>query len=269
MARLRFQSDTKRRTRTILLVLLFLFVLIFGRSLLFGVLHIIQKPFVVSGTFLASKYEKVVDPFIIKPGEIENLKNRVADLAIDQAEFSRLSEENQQLKSELGFIKRAGHNALVSSIISRTSSLEKTTFAIDVGENQGMVKGSAVVIENGMYIGKVTSVGKNQSVVTATTDKESATAVSLLNKSKTIGIAEGKSGNLIELKFIPADEEVSVNDLVVTSGLEQNVPFGLLVGIVNTVRPDPQAPFQEAVLEPLVDVRKHNHVIVLLPKSHE
>ncbi len=269
MARLKFESDKNRRTMTIILVLIFLFILIFGRSILFGTLHIIQKPFVASGTWLASKYANVVDPFLVKPGEIEKLNERINDLALESVEFERIAQENKDLRSELGFVKRTGYSSVAASIVSRTSSLEKTTFAIDAGENQGVLNGSAVIVQNGMYVGKVTSVSKNQSVVTATTDKENATAVSLLNKTKTIGIAEGKSGNLIELKFIPADEQVSVNDLVVTSGLEQNVPSGLLVGIINTVRPDPAAPFQEAILEPLVDIRKHDHVIVLLPKVYE
>ncbi len=237
--------------------------------MLSNILHVIQIPFFSSGTWIGNQYRNVVDPFLITPEQVEILETRINELAIDQASFFDLQKENEDLRKELGFVKRSGFDSVPASIISRVSSLQKSTFSVDAGENQGIALGSAVIVQNGMYIGKVTHVTKTQSVVTTTTDKENATAVTLLNKTKTIGIAQGKSGNLIELKFIPADEKLSVNDLVITSGLEQNVPAGLLVGIINTVRPDPEAPFQEAVLEPLVDFRTFDHVMILLPKVYE
>lgn len=266
MSHLIIHSDIKRRAVTIGLVFLVLIFLVFGKSLVFSALHVIQRPFVNSGTWLAIKYEKIISPFTVKQDDIDKLNSTISQLALDQVKFYALIQENADLRNELGFVKRSNYNSVPASIISRTSSMQKSTFGIDVGGEQGVVLGAAVIIQNGIYIGKITKVSKTQSVVTTATDKENATAVSLLNKTKTIGIAEGKSGNLLELKFIPADEEISVNDLVVTSGLEEKVPAGLLVGIINTVRPDPEAPFQEAILEPLVDIRKHNHVIVLLPK---
>jgi cell shape-determining protein MreC len=89
----------------------------------------------------------------------------------------------------------------------------------------------------------------------------------LLNEGRTIGIAQGTRGRLINLSFIPHGEQVEVNDLVVTSGLEDGVPSGLLIGIVNTVETDPNLPFQEAVVEPLIDIGRYRIVSVLIENT--
>lgn len=77
-------------------------------------------------------------------------------------------------------------------------------------------------------------------------------------------MARGLNGNLAILEFIPLEESVQIDQLAVTSGLETTVPSGLLVGLVNTVRPDPDGPFQQAILEPMVDIKRYVNVVVLL-----
>ncbi len=111
------------------------------------------------------------------------------------------------------------------------------------------------------------SVGKTHSTVKIITDQSSAVAVSLLNNTRTIGIAEGITGNLLSLSFVPIDEVIEVNDIVVTSGLEIDVPAGLLVGVVNNVEGDQNTPFQNAIVQPLADIRRYTHVMILLPEQ--
>ena len=75
------------------------------------------------------------------------------------------------------------------------------------------------------------------------------------------------AGNLLKLNFIPQETVIEIDNLVVTSGLEPRIPSGLLVGIINDVHPEPNAPFLEAVIEPLVDSRLHTSVQVLIQKE--
>ncbi len=77
-------------------------------------------------------------------------------------------------------------------------------------------------------------------------------------------MAEGIAGNLLRLKFIPQQTSIQVNDLVISSGLETGVPAGLFIGLVNDVRPEQNAPFLEAVIQPLVDIRQYTIVNVLM-----
>lgn len=256
--------NVRRRFIAPILVIAFFLILFFARSAFLRTLQVVQGPFVASGTWVSQQYRSMFGAGI-QPEDYDRLVSQRNRFAIEQSEMERLRAENATLTKELGFLKQRPLNGVPASILSRAVSNQTSTFVVNVGEENHVVVGSAVIVEDGMFVGKVTRVDKTQSVITASTDFELATGVSLLNKTRTIGIAQGAAGNLIELKFIPADEEIRPNDLVVTSGLEDHVPSGLIVGVVNTVKPEPEAPFQKAIVEPLSDIRRYTHVVILVP----
>lgn len=246
------------------LVVVFVFFF-FARSFFFQSLQFIQRPFVSFSTWISNRSHALFGSCFDKSGEYENVLKQRNQYTVDYTKMESLKAENETLKKELGFLQQRQLKGVFTRIIRRTVSNQTSTFVVDVGEADHIVLGSAVIVEDGMFVGKVTRVDQTQSIITASTDFQLATGVSLLNKTRTIGIAEGSFGNLIELKFIPSDEVIHANDLVVTSGLEDYVPSGLIVGIVNTVKPEPEAPFQHAIIEPLSDVRRYDHVIILTP----
>jgi rod shape-determining protein MreC len=86
----------------------------------------------------------------------------------------------------------------------------------------------------------------------------------LINDRRTIGVAYGTIGGLLEIRFIPTDEIIEINDLVVTSGLEETIQSGLLIGQVIAVELDQNTLFQTALLEPLQDIRRLSQVLVLI-----
>ena len=255
----------KRRTISYAIFAVLIGIFLLGRTFFLKQLHVLQTPLVSVATWTSNQYTNMLGSSSIKIGDYKKMLAERNQFAVDRAEFESLKIKNASLEQELGFLKRRGLKGVPASIVSRTVSNQNTTFAIHVGSEEKIIEGSAVIVGDGIYIGKVTHVDQYQSIVTASTDPGVATGVTLFNKTRTIGIAQGSTGNLIELKFIPVDEEIHVNDLVVTSGLEEHVPTGLVVGIVNTVKPDAEAPFQHAILEPLVDIRRYDSIIVLTP----
>ena len=254
---------SKRWLQVSIMLILFLLTFFFLQSWIFKATSVVQRPLVSFGTWISDKTIYHFQSFSISPEEVQEMKTRLEYLAIDHAELEQLRDQNNKLQEQLGFIKRFSDTAISASIISRTSALGNKTFVIDKGTNDGVDIGSAVVVGNGMFVGKVSRTSQSTSTVKLITNNDSATASTLLNITRTIGIAEGMSGNLISLKFIPQDEIIEVNDLVVTSGLEDGVPGGLVIGVVNTVKIDSKTPFQEAVVEPLVDIRRYSHVSIV------
>ena len=65
------------------------------------------------------------------------------------------------------------------------------------------------------------------------------------------------------MDFIPRNEVVLVGDMVVTSGLEETIPRGLLIGEVAVAQNEAYQPFQQAVLTPSTDLTKLFIVSVL------
>ncbi len=224
----------------------------------------IGRPLAGAGTWITSRFAG----FRSSP---EDLRKRVETLeaergawALDHVRAETLGKENAQLREQLGYAERSRLQTVTAAIVARSSGLQKNTVVIDRGSSDGVVFGAPVIVGNGLLVGKVRDVRAHASTVTVVSDPSIATAVSLVNETRTIGVAEGLNGTLITVKFIPHDQRVAVNDLVVTSGLEEAVPSGLILGVVNAVRSETTEPFQEAIVEPLADIRLVSLVTVIL-----
>lgn len=223
-------------------------------------LHVIQKPFVSVGTWI---YQKSM------PEEIQQLNVRLQEFVLDHVQLETLKRENENLKKTLGFIARQDVSSVMASIVSRSYTTDISVFSLDRGSRDGIQIGDPVIVKDGILVGKIIAVSSHSSTVRSLTDANLATAASILNQNQTIGVCEGMNGNLLKLKFIPLDTKLVVNDLVVTSGLESTIPSGLLIGLVNEVHMESNAPFLEAIVEPLSDIREYTAVHVLTTASRE
>lgn len=257
----RRRSLLKRFTPLFILVV---FLVLFSfRSLLSTVVAPLSTPFVRAGSWMADNLLNWSNINDLTIDEYIELEHRLEELSLLAAETELLRDENNQLKELMSFTDRTQESYLPASILSKSLNRTSGRFLLNVGAEDGVQLGSAVVAESGMLLGKVIGLSNQTSTVLTVTDEESAVAVSLLNDRRTIGVAAGTVGDLLKVEFIPVDELVEENNLVVTSGLEEGVPSGLLVGIVNTIEEESGVPFQTAILEPLVDVRRVSHVLVI------
>lgn len=251
------------RAKIFLPIILLLLLLVFARGFFERTLHVFQRPVVAAGTWVSQKLH-FLNTDTYAPERLDLLQNRLDEIVLDRVKFEELKRENKELRETLGFIERQDLQSVMASIVSRSRTTQSAIFSIDRGRDDGIQVGNPVIVKDGILIGKVVSVTSASATVHALTDPSVATAVSVLNQTQTIGVAEGMTGNLLHLKFIPQDTVLSVNDLVVTSGLESNIPSGLFVGLVNDVEQEANAPFLQAIIEPLIDMRQYTTVHVLI-----
>jgi rod shape-determining protein MreC len=87
--------------------------------------------------------------------------------------------------------------------------------------------------------------------------------VVVLNDDSSPGVVDGGYGISLRMQFIPRNENVHIGDQIVTSGLEDKIPKGLLLGTVAVVENEAYQPFQEAVLTPAVNLSKLTFVTVI------
>lgn len=264
-------SPIKKRQQQRLVGLLVLVILLGGlgfyyRGALWSGLSFVQRPLTSTAEWIQSK---IPGRFAgeVSSERIEELKRQRDAYAIERGELARLRLENQQLKEQLSYVERSGHEHLSSAIIARDVSKQMKRFIIDRGESDGVKVGSPVVVENGVIMGKVVSVTAHTATVQAVNDPKSRIAGTLLNETRTLGIVKGTTGNLLELELVPQDEIINVDDLVTTSGLDDSVPSGLVIGRVNAVRQETGTPFQTAIIEPMIDPQYYRIVSVLIPQS--
>lgn len=227
----------------------------------------IQRPFVIAGTWVAAHGFSLFEPGSVSAERVTVLESERAAFAVESATAQAMREENDELRRRLAFKERSRLRLVSAEVIGRVVGAETSAFVINRGSDDGVIVGMPVIVGEGILAGKVTSLDATSATVNAVTDRATATAAALLNGSRTIGITSGLDGSLLTLTYIPKDEHVAINDLVVTSGLEDKVPSGLVIGIVNAVESKETEPFQRAVIEPLVDVRRITSVSVILGKG--
>lgn len=249
-----------------MLAVILVLVLFFSfQGLLTTIIGPVAAPLVRFGSWISDQVFWWQESSEISSEALKDLMSQRDSFAIQAQDAQALRDENELLRAELGFVQRAGVDSIAASVLAKSISHAVSRLVIDRGTNDGVQLGAAVVTGEGIYVGKVTDVGKHSATVSALTDPSHSVAVSLLNKSRTIGVATGSIGDLLQIDFIPTDEVIAQNDLVVTSGLEDLIPSGLMVGVVNTVTELTGSPFQQAIVEPLSDMRRLSSVLILSP----
>lgn len=227
---------------------------------------------IFSGFYLASSYLR--HTYDEQAGKInlaeenESLRDQVNNLINENVKLKLLEEENEILRDQLGFF--SGHNDkyLISDVISRSgfdSSRPNQTLLIGKGERDGLRPGLVVLGGQGIVIGKIMSTKENLSEICLSINPECKLAATIQNEDKTSGIAQGDLGLTIKMNFIPQTKKMAEGDIVITSGLEQNIPRGLVIGSVSQVNKENNELWQSAIIEPLIDFNDLTIVSVLLP----
>ena len=214
----------------------------------------------------------------------QGLGNVVTNLTADQQTLSELKAENEQLRArnvELeeaaqsverlqGLLELQDVNNLQSTaahIISGAGDSWSSTVTIDKGTTSGVSVGMPVTSASGI-IGQIVECGPTTSTVRLITD-ESSSVSAMLQTSRLQGMLDGTVGDQLRLSLIPTDGEVSVGDVVVTSGLGGVFPKGLPLGEVTSVENSPGASYLSIVVEPYAHAENNEEVLVITSLTEE
>lgn len=180
--------------------------------------------------------------------------------------LSAASESNareiQELRSLIGYQSRTAKKGTAARVIARDTP-EESLVTIDQGANNGIQKGSAVIIGDGILFGIIDFVAPTFSTVRLTEDPKSTIPATILGTQTTIGLVSGREGALLAMEYIPQNAKIASNDIVVTSGLEGRLPQGIVIGTVTSIIPSLSAPFVTATISPVHDAREWTAVLVL------
>ncbi|MGD2029667.1 MAG: rod shape-determining protein MreC [Desulfobacterales bacterium] len=194
----------------------------------------------------------------------ENDKYREAlSYAVEKDNLHKeLKLSNIRLRNLLEFRRSIANKVIAAEVIGKDSSPWFNTIMIDKGKDDGVKKGAAVVIPEGI-VGQVAEVSTNYSKVLLIIDHNSAVDA-LVQRTRARGIIKGSSSDRCLFKYVLRKKSVMVGDTVVSSGLDGVFLKGLPVGRVSDViRPD-SGIFQEVSVTPYVDFERLEEVLVIL-----
>ncbi|MEK7481598.1 MAG: rod shape-determining protein MreC [Patescibacteria group bacterium] len=198
---------------------------------------------------------------------VQTLETALATQQQETAERTLLEEENRALREQLTFAQRTATTPIVSYVVGKSIDNTANTVIIDRGEADGVVNQAPVIAGDGLLVGKIAKVNPHTAIVRLINDPRSKVAVTVLNKDKSIGLVEGGFGVSVTLTTVLQADTLEAGDLVVTSGLEELVPRGLLIGTIANVEKENYRPFQEATITPAAPLGRLTLVGVLPPPS--
>jgi rod shape-determining protein MreC len=208
--------------------------------------------------------------FFTSPRDIASLRQRNAEL---EGEVAELQAQVIQLQQEVGeteilaalvdFSRARSENSYkAAAVIGRDPSPFLHYIIINVGSNDGILRGMPVVTNQGL-IGRVEAVIADAARVQLITDPASSVNVRLQNAETEASLVGSVTGD-VTLELIPQDINVQPGDLVLTSGLGGGYPPDLIIGQVVNVRSRDFDLFQQATVQPVVDFNRLEIVLVII-----
>lgn len=206
----------------------------------------------------------VLDPLYLDRTLIDQMRTEVHSLQVENAYLRQFEVENNRLRKALDFKKRKAHTGVLAHIIGTSIEQNSHVYILDRGSNDSIKRGSAVIAEDGVFVGTISSVQPSISFLLLPNDDRSSIIVSIMkNGVEVSGIAHGKFRIGIVIDKMQQITQVEQGDSVVTSSLNTGIPQGLLVGTVRDVISSANDLFQEATLAPLLSYDSLRIVTIL------
>lgn len=194
--------------------------------------------------------------------DADRLRREVADLRRELLSVGEVYQENQRLKTLLNFKEATDLPVLPARVAGRSASTWFRTLVLDKGSDDGVRENCPVVTAEGV-VGRVYQVAPTASRVLLLTDTSSAVDA-LVQTTRSEVIVEGRLGARCRMLYLARADAAKPGDRVVTSGLGDVFPKGLLVGEIASVESAKGGVFRAAELRPSVDFASLEEVFVVL-----
>lgn len=194
-------------------------------------------------------------------------RSQLAQQAERVALAERLATENGRLRALLELAPALAVRSQAAEVQYEAADRYSRKLFINRGSTQGLAVGAPVINEAGV-LGQVTRLYPLSAEVTLLTDKDAA--IHVINaRSQQRGAAYGglAKGSAMELRFVAANADVRVGDLLQTSGVDGVYPAGLAVAKVMQVERQAEGGFARVTLSPAAMADGVRHVLVLEPLS--
>jgi rod shape-determining protein MreC len=235
----------------------------------FSLIAKIQRPFQVVSNNINVTLSGFWDGYIdLRNARIENgsLKERLDTLEAYNSRLLEFKYENDRLRKLLSYSEKAQSSSIASTVISFDPSSISQSVIVDKGSLHGVNIEMPVLLGESV-VGQVIAVANSSSKVLLITDPSSAVDA-IVQGTRVRGIVRGtSSSSTCDLIHVEREEIVKIGDRVITSGLDEVFPKGLLIGVVSDVVREAESEFQKIEILPSVDFSKLENVLVVTSKA--
>jgi len=191
--------------------------------------------------------------------EVNQLRYQNKLLELDKLELERLRELFELDKRYADYPKTGAR------VIGKDPGNWYEVFIIDKGTNDNIKVNMVVMAGNGL-VGRIIEVGPNYAKVRSIIDDTSSVSSIILRTSDFCTVSGDKKlgdDGLCLIEYIEENVNLVEGDEIVTSHLGEIYPPGILIGTVKSIESNPNKLTKTAVLEPVVDFKHLEEVLVI------
>jgi len=193
----------------------------------------------------------------------EQLRKEVGLLKNKLNSSRELYKENLRLKEILSLRQKSPFKVIAARVIARSPESWSSTVIIDKGKHQGLRRGMAVITYLGLA-GRLVETDESTSKIMLINDPSLGVS-GIVQRSRQEGLVCGTLGNNLIMRYLPEESDIKVRDIVVTSGLSQIYPKGILIGTVVDIGKEFSGLSSYALIRPAVNLANIEEVLVVVP----
>lgn len=242
-----------------------------------GVIHSIRSgvntvatPVRMVGAVVATPFNAIGNVFtnLSAPQEtLSELKKQNEELTSELAQLTEAEKTAERLESLLGLQSTYNLQSTAVRIIGTTGDAWSQTVTIDKGSANGFEIGMPVCNSGGV-IGQIIEVSAATSTVRLINDENSGVSA-MVQSTRAQGILQGQTDGTLMLSYVPADADVKVGDVIITSGLGGRFPKGLPLGTVSSVSRAANATYYTIVVRAISTAESNEEVLVITSLTDE
>jgi len=200
--------------------------------------------------------------------ENRKLRRKMLEMSADTQQMETLKTENVRLRALLDSTAKLDDRVLIAEIVKVDMNPFRQSILINKGSADNLTIGEALIDADGV-VGQITRNQQHTSEALLITDLNHALPVEVLrNRLRTIAVGTGEVERL-SLPYLPRNADITVGDILVTSGLGGTFPAGYPVATISEVRSAPGQPFLEIDANPSAMLNRIREVLVIIPETPE
>ncbi|QJC33513.1 rod shape-determining protein MreC [Enterobacteriaceae endosymbiont of Donacia provostii] len=218
----------------------------------------LNKPFFI--------YEKISKFFIKKNVILKNNKylfSKILQQNMKLFSLKEIEEENNHLRNILHLPVLKEKNSILAKIIPVILPRCKNEIFINKGSKDNVFLGTIVLNEQGV-VGQVISTRKQSSQVLLICNKKFSLPVQLQNSDTKFIINGNGCTKPLKSEYISTDINLKKGDILVTSGLDEQYPYGYPVGTITNVILDKEKNLNIAYIKPFIKMETIKYVLLLI-----
>lgn len=229
---------------------------------------IIQKPINSLINFPVNLLRNVENHFASQASlkeKIKNLKKANYILSIQTQENELLKSENELLRNKLKIHKDFNIKGVNAEIILPSIRNGYKIITINKGSKHNINNGSPVINAKGL-VGQIINTTNTYSEIRPVTSSSFAVPA-IINTGKENFILYGNGSGELEIPLFPASSLIKINDIFVTSGIDDLYPKGIKIGRVIKIKPTKSPKFNNISIRPFSQPTSFTQITVLKKKK--